>query len=281
MLENSKNFNIEKAYLKILENENSEHKEYAYHCTNINPMAIIKNGFHSTEGNGYTEDNAFKSLYLKYLPSNPCFVSKKPWDENSKYIIKIDITGLEKYPDFGHLVDTGAYYEEMESPEDILFYWEDKDLQYPSKYMPIKLLSFLVSKPEEERGILNSKDFDGKLSFDLVGTCAIDGDELTPDRIEIVKSYGMNESSNENENKNWAMIRNANKKREEERQKQLVPAEFSASMKFDKNYGAISLTGSAKEKIVNEANSAKNGIEGMNTELHISDDGKSPLNPQW
>ena len=283
MLEHSKNHCIEKAYLRILESQNSPQKEYAYHCTNVNPKIILEKGFCSSPGNGFTENNAFETLYQKYLPQNPCFVSKIPWNEDSKYILKIDITGLEKHPDFGHLVDTVAYYEETDDPNDMLFYWEEKDLQYPSQYMPSELLSFLVSKPDEERGILNSEDFDGDLSFELIGTCAVDGDKITPDRIEVVKGQSDNigessDSGNEPASKkNWAMISNVNKRREAERQRQLVPSEFSNSMKFDKNYGAIVLSGTARNKILQEANSTRNGIENISTELHLSDDGKRLL----
>ena len=279
MLEHSNNHSIKNAYLRILESQNSHQREYAYHCTNVNPSTIIKNGFMSLHGKGYTNDNAFETLYKKYLPPNPCFVSKTPWDEDSKYILKIDITGLEKYPDFGHLVDTGAYYEETERPDDMIFYWEEKDLQYPSQNMPSELLSFLVSKPDEERGILDSEDFDGDKSFDLIGTCAIDGDKLTSDRIEVVdnRNKGIEESSDNTPAKNWAMIKNVNKRREAERQRQLVPAEFSASMEFDKNHGTLVLSGTARNKIMQEANSTRNGIENVSTELYLSDDGKRLL----
>lgn len=282
MLEHSNNSDIEKAYIKILESRNSSQREYAYHCTNVNPNLILEKGFRSSPINGFTENNLFEALYEKYLPSNPCFVSKNPWDEDSKYILKIDITGLEKFPDFGHLVDTGAYYEETDSPNDMLFYWEEKDLQFPSQNMPSKLLSFLASKSDEERGILNSEDFDGELSFDLIGTCVVDGDRITPNRIEIVKGQNddIRESFNDGKghsNKNWAMIRNVNKKREAERKRLLVPSEFCNSMVFDKNHGAIVLSGEARNKILQEANSTKNGIESIVTELHLSEDGKRVL----
>ena len=278
MLEYNKNHHISEAYKSILEAQSLPQREYAYHCTNVNPRIILEKGFRSSLGNGFTENNLFEALYKKYLPPNPCFISKNPWDEDSKYILKIDITGLEKFPDFGHLVDTGAYYEETDIPEVILFYWEDKDLQRPSHHMPSQLLSYLTSTPDDdERGLLYSKDFDGNLSFDLIGTCAVDGNQITPDRIEIIKGRNENIEESSDGNKNWAMIRKVNKHREAKRQRQLVPSEFSASMKFDKNHGAIVLYGSAKDKILQEANSTRHGIENISTELHLSDDGKRLL----
>jgi len=284
MLEHSKNHNIEMAYLEIVESQNSTQREYAYHCTNVNPKIILEKGFHSSPVNGFTENNAFEALYQKHLPKNPCFVSKTPWDEDSKYILKIDITGLEKYPDFGHLIDTGAYYEETDSPDEILFYWEDKDLKYPSRHMSDELVSFLTSKPEDEIGIMSSDDYDGEMSFYLTGTCAIDGDEIASDRIEVVKggNFSVKESSSEGDGinankKDLAMITNVNKRREAELRSQIVPAEFSESMTFDKNLGAIVLTGSARSKIVQEANSTRYGTSDVSIEMYMSDEGNRLL----
>ncbi len=106
--------------------ESNDNKIYAYHCTNVNPEKIKKEGF--KVGNGFTQDNQFGGLYKKYLPKYPCFISNsnaKIWDDNSKYILKIDITGLELYPDFGHLVDFGAYYDEEDETYDDKEYGDD------------------------------------------------------------------------------------------------------------------------------------------------------------
>ena len=97
---------------------------YGYHCTSTDPEKIKKEGFKIGK-DGYTENNLFETLYNKYLPTVPCFISDieaKVWDANAKYCIKIDITGLNLYPDFGHLVDLGAYYEE-DSNDDMNFWW--------------------------------------------------------------------------------------------------------------------------------------------------------------
>jgi hypothetical protein len=92
---------------------------------------------------------------------------------------------------------------------------------------------------------------------------------------KVRESFGSERESSPK--KNWAMIRNVNNLREIERQRQLVPSEFSNSMRFGKNHGTIVLSGSARNKILQEANSTRNGIEGIDMELHLSDDGKHLL----
>ena len=49
-------------------------KRYAYHCTNIDPEIIKKEGW--KVGDGFTLDNQFKDLYKKYLPNVPVFDSR-------------------------------------------------------------------------------------------------------------------------------------------------------------------------------------------------------------
>ena len=49
----------------------------------------------------------------------------KVWDPKAKYCMKVDISGLKKYPDFGHLIDFGAYFDEE------CFWWENEvELQH-------------------------------------------------------------------------------------------------------------------------------------------------------
>ena len=162
-------------------------KQYAYHCTNVDPQLIIADGFKATE-KGYTGTNVLKHFYKQYLPKNPMFVSSlkaKVWDPKAKYCMKVDISGLKKYPDFGHLLDFGAYFDEE------CFWWENEvELQY-----------WLVSRDETKRrladfvlnqlndGVLYSADFTGEMSFNILGTCAIDGDQLNASRIIEVKSH--------------------------------------------------------------------------------------------
>ena len=77
--------------------------EYAYHCTNVNPQKMIKNGFRSGK-NGYTGTNLVKDFYELYLPKNPMFVSSiktKVWDANAKYCLTIDITDLKNIQTLG------------------------------------------------------------------------------------------------------------------------------------------------------------------------------------
>ena len=161
--------------------ESNDNKIYAYHCTNVNPEKIKKEGF--KVGNGFTQDNQFGGLYKKYLPKYPCFISNsnaKIWDDNSKYILKIDITGLELYPDFGHLVDFGAYYDEEDENGDVLFWWNDNT----NELNDIPKLQKYLSGTD---WYLNSNEFTGKMSFEMIGTACIDGRKLTPDRIEVIK----------------------------------------------------------------------------------------------
>lgn len=102
---------------------NMDNKEYAFHCTNVDPQQIVNDGFKST-GKGFTQANRVEHFYKEFLPANPMFVSSlnaSVWDNNSKFCMKIDITGLEKFPDFGHLLDYGAYFDEE------CFWWEDED----------------------------------------------------------------------------------------------------------------------------------------------------------
>lgn len=272
MLEFSINSKIRNAYNSILENAENNNREYAYHCTDINPDIILKNGFSSKGGNGLTEDNYFEELYKEYLPDNQCFVSKTPWNSDTKYVLKIDITGLPKYPDFGSLLDTGAYYEETDDG-DCLFYWEEKDLANMNSNMTNSLLHYLTDgKDENERGILYASDFDGETSYRTIGTCCIDGDYVTPDRIEVVKRE-MVESSISNQQKDWKMITSRNKFLEFEKSLQIVPSQFSSCMRYDGKYGAIILVGDVRNKILSEASSSKNGIEKCTLECHMNDDG--------
>ena len=154
---------------------------YAYHCTSTDPEKIKKEGFKIGK-DGYTETNLFETLYNKYLPTVPCFISDidaKVWDVNAKYCIKIDITGLNLYPDFGHLVDLGAYYEE-DSNDDMNFWWQEtSNLEGFEEFK-----NFLENNDYQ----FNSSDFTGNMSFNMIGTACIDWKALTPDRIVDIKT---------------------------------------------------------------------------------------------
>ena len=274
MLEQSKNRGIQKAYRRIIESQNSPQREYAYHCTNVNPSEILKHGFRSTPENGFTLDNAFEALYQRYLPENPCFVSRTPWKDDVKYLLKIDITGLEKYADLGSLVDSGAYYEELDDG-DMLFYWEEKDLLKPSPQMPQPLLALLDTDVEEERGILDSRDFDGERSFALLGSCAVDGDMLTPDRIKVVgRVDDVGESADGGGKKNWPMIRAHNKKIAFERGRDIVPAELADCLEYDRSAHSMTIGGKARSKIGAALESSYGKTDGYTIVCSPSDDGK-------
>ena len=161
-------------------------KEFAYHCTDVDPKVIIKDGFKAT-GKGFTNTNQVEHFYKEFLPSNPMFVSKidaDVWDNSSKFCMKIDISGLEKFPDFGHLLDYGAYFDEE------CFYWEDEDELQKWKQsgdsVQKKLAVFVLD--ECDNCTFDAADFTGDLSYEILGTCAIDGSKLTADRVADVRS---------------------------------------------------------------------------------------------
>lgn len=161
-------------------------KTFAYHCTNIDPEIIKSQGFKSGTG-GYTETNLVQDFYDKYLPKNPMFVSSlkaKVWDKDAKHCMKVDISGMKKYPDFGHLIDFGAYVDEN------CFWWENEDelrmWLNGNDETKKRLADFVLNDLDD--GILYADDFDGETSFEILGTCAIDGDLLTPEKIVDVKS---------------------------------------------------------------------------------------------
>ena len=113
--------------------------KFAYHCTEVDPETILREGFKSGSG-GYTGTNVIEDFYEKYLPKNPMFVSDlnaEVWSKYSKYCMKIDVSGLKLYPDFGHLLDYCAYHG------DDAFYWSD---------FGMKLLS--VSKKTDDKKVL-------------------------------------------------------------------------------------------------------------------------------
>lgn len=163
-----------------------EMNEFAYHCTNVNPDIMLAQGFKSGTG-GYTDTNMVQEFYDKYLPSNPMFVSSlkaKVWDADAKYCLKIDISGMKKYPDFGHLIDFNAYVDED------CFYWEDKAVQamlHSKDQQQQRLAQFILNELDD--GVLWAADFNGQLSFDLIGTCSVDGDLLDKARVIDIKAH--------------------------------------------------------------------------------------------
>lgn len=159
-------------------NESSGERIYAYHCTNIDPEIIKKEGW--KVGDGFTLDNQFENLYKKYLPKVPVFVSNLDvlvWDSKAKYCIKLDITGLKLFPDFGYLPDFGAYYDYDEE----CFYWENEDDLDSNK----KLKDFVLDNCDNLT--LYADCFDGEDSFNVLGTACVDGSKLK-DRIVEWKS---------------------------------------------------------------------------------------------
>lgn len=101
-------------------------KQFGYHCTDVNPEIILKDGFKSGKG-GYTRVNMIEEFYEKYLPKNPMFLSDlhaEVWSKYSRYCMKVNVTGLQLYPDFGHLLDYYAYHDED------CFYWSDNGLMW-------------------------------------------------------------------------------------------------------------------------------------------------------
>ena len=171
---------------QIVRGNMDDNKEYAFHCTDIDPQQIVNDGFKST-GNGLTRANRVERFYKEFLPVNPMFVSSlnaSCLDNDSKFCMKIDITGLEKFPDFGRLLDYGAYLDEE------CFRWEDEDTLQRWRLFgdPVqkKLAEFVLS--DCDKRTIAATDFTGEMSYDILGTCAIDGSKLTFDRIAAVRS---------------------------------------------------------------------------------------------
>ena len=109
----------------------------------------------------------------------------KVWDPKAKYCMKVDISGLKKYPDFGHLIDFGAYFDEE------CFWWENEvELQHwlaSIDETKRRLADFVLNQLDD--GVLYAADFTGEMSFNILGTCAIDGNQLNANRIIEVKSH--------------------------------------------------------------------------------------------
>ena len=148
---------------------NTGPKRYAYHCTDVDPEIIKKEGW--KVGEGFTLDNHYADLYEAYLPKVPVFISNPKadlWDTGSKYIIKLDITGLELYPDFGNLENFDAYYDE----DNESFYWEEGSNFGNNK----KLKAFVREYSDEDT--IAAEDFQGEDSFEVIGTACVDGTQL-------------------------------------------------------------------------------------------------------
>jgi hypothetical protein len=162
-------------------------KQFAYHCTNINPDLILKHGFKAGKG-GYTLRNGVDYLDKEFLPRNPMYLSDlnaKVWDPNAKYCLKIDITNLDLYPDFGHLMDYNPSHDEEglfwgdQSIEDLRF------LAKKDKYAK-NLLNYLENETEEYN--ILARFYTGELSRKILGTFVIDGNLLTKNRIIDIKA---------------------------------------------------------------------------------------------
>lgn len=163
---------------KQLLNE-SDNRLIGYHCTNINPEIIIRDGF-KVGSDGFTDENMFEDLYKKFLPEIPVFVTfKKPWSDSAKYTLKLDLTGLKLYPDFGSLVDTGAYYDYDFKEKTKMFYWEHwSDITNP------KLVEFLEDFGDDDP-ILYPEDLSGEDSKEVLDSACVSGEGLNKRIISI------------------------------------------------------------------------------------------------
>ena len=152
-------------------------RQYAYHCTNTDPEIIKRDGW--KVGMGFTLGNFFDKLNKKYLPKVPVYVTsdtREVWDTNADYIIKLDITGLDLYPDFGSLPDTGAFYDLDEK----YFHWYDDSeigLTFTNTPAGQKMKEYLESISPDEY-ILLPDDFSGEDSMRILGTAVVDGSKL-------------------------------------------------------------------------------------------------------
>lgn len=176
-------------------------KQYGYHCTQVDPQTILRDGFKNGQG-GYTPPpshfSAIEVLYERHLPKTPMFLSDlhaKVWDTDAEWCMKIDVTGLQLYPDFGHLMEYNPRWTELESYG--RFVWDTYDFArlrsfrgtvFGSTEEYEKMCSFIKKlRIQDGRRYLYAKDFTGEMSRDLLGTFAIDGSMLTRDRVVEVR----------------------------------------------------------------------------------------------
>lgn len=167
---------LEKLKQELLK-EDLNGKRFGYHCTNVDPEIIKRDGF--KVGSGFTIDNQFEDLYNRYLPENPVFITKegKLWDKNAKYILKIDISDLKLYPDFGSLSDYGAYYDNDNEE----FYWEDIEDIIGNE----DLREFIDSNYQDLT--MPASDFTGEDSLNTLGTACIDSKDLINRIVRIIE----------------------------------------------------------------------------------------------
>ena len=88
--------------------------EIGYHYSNLEPSIILKRGL-SRIGRLYGSELTLAAE--EYLPIDHIYVVKSlnflDYLNESKYVYKVDITGLFKYPDYGTFPSTGAILEEV------------------------------------------------------------------------------------------------------------------------------------------------------------------------
>lgn len=120
------------------------------------------------------------------------FVSKKDvkvWDSGAKFCLELDVSGLELFPDFGHLLDFGAEFDEE------AFFWRDDGLALLEKKAKggdkaaKAVLDWVLWQLDD--CTCEFDDFTWRESWDLLGTACIDGDKLAWDKMVVqVKSKG-------------------------------------------------------------------------------------------
>lgn len=112
----------------------------------------------------------FEDQYREFLPQVPVFVSninQKVWDKDAKHCLKIDISGLKKYPDFGNLYEQGA---DLYVDEDCFWFENINDMANQ------KLKEWIQANFGDDA--IPYKYFTGGISWELLGTCAVDALEL-------------------------------------------------------------------------------------------------------
>ena len=151
---------------------------YAYHCTNTNPKKIRQEGF-KVGNDGFTETNMFDYLYEEYYPEIPVFVTNADqniWSEDTKYVIKLDISGLDLYPDFGSLPDVGAQIDDFDN-----FFWENED-DIPNGKFKRFILNYFPSLS------MPANEFTGEDSFKYLGSAVVSGKDLNKRIVDVMKN---------------------------------------------------------------------------------------------
>lgn len=159
---------------------------FGYHYTDADPGEIVSVGFIPDRTKGYTLNVAPEVAELQDAssPMARCFVSNPgfpPQYATSKNRLRIDLSGLNLYPDFANLIELGAYYDEDFESGGLYFWWKDRDIES----LRIRGFGDLADYLGSTDGCVFPEEFGGEESWNLIGTACVDARSVTPDRISV------------------------------------------------------------------------------------------------